>query len=523
MKQNKFLILFFMLLFCGIISEAQSKKESTSAKSGIQQDSSYTDITKPQKSITQGSVTVEGTRINYQAVAGTLILKNNDNKPTCSMFYTAYFKSDINDVSKRPVTFIYNGGPGYSTMLLHIAAWGPQCVYLNDTFRVRASYKTINNDNSLLDASDLVFIDAPGTGFSQIIDKERGGAGDPKEFYGIDEDAHVFATFISQFLSDYSRWNSPKYLFGESYGTFRSAVVANILETDGVSLNGVIQLSQLLNWDNMSESADANPGTNLPYELALPSFAATAWYHHKLSNRSEKVEPLLNEVEDFAMGEYAVALNKGSLLDSVSFRHIAEKLQQYTGVPVAYIMKANLRISGSKFEQTLLGDENRITGRYDSRFSGFAYDPLSEYHEYGPTDSYTGATITAGFNNYVRTVLKYGAGKNFIPVNHDVIRLWNRQHKYPGTAWGGPPNVMPDLARAMIYNPKLKVLLNSGYYDLATPFFQGIYEMHHLPIPATLQKNITIDHYYSGHMVYINPAEHKKLHDNVSKFINSTH
>jgi len=510
----------FLVLFCSIISTAQVKKESVPEKADVQQENS-TNITKPQKSITQGSVTVGGTRINYRAVAGTLIFKNKDEKPTCSMFYTAYFKADESDVSQRPITFIYNGGPGYSTMLLHIAAWGPQCVYLNDTSLIGAPYKIVNNDNSLIDASDLVFIDAPGTGFSRIIDKESGGAGDPKDFYGIDQDARAFATFITQFLSEYNRWNSPKYLFGESYGTFRSAVLANILETEsGISLNGVIQLSQILNYAISSGSFSRdNPGIDQPYELSLPTFTATAWYHHKLPNQPEKLEPLLKEVEDFAMNEYALALNKGELIDSSSFRNIAIKLHQYTGLPVAFIMKANLRISAPSFEQTLLGDEGRITGRYDTRFSGFAYDPLSEYPDYDPTDANTNSPITAVFNNYVRTVLKYGSGWDFIPVNHYVSRQWSFQHFYPRH----PINVMPDLAQAMIYNPRLKVLLNSGYFDLATPFFEGMYEMYHLPIPAILQKNIMIDHYYSGHMVYINPVEHKNLHDNVAKFINSTH
>src|SRR5206468_8658025 len=217
-----------------------------------------------------------------------------------------------------------------------------------------------------------------------------------------------------KFLSDYNRWNSPKYLFGESYGTFRSAVVANILETEnGVSLNGIILLSQLLTYGNMTEMTTENPGEGLPFELVLPSYAATAWYHHKLPNQPPALEPFLNEVENFALNEYAVALNKGAALDAASFNQIADKLHQYTGLPVEYIRKANLRIIGPQFEQTLLGDSSKITGRLDARFSGAAIDPLSEYAQYDPMDSYIDAAFAATFNNYVRTELGFGKGMKY--------------------------------------------------------------------------------------------------------------
>ena len=474
---------------------------------------------KPQKAITHGSVTVAGNRINYQAIAGTMILKNEADTPTISMSYVAYFKEN-DKVDQRPVTFIYNGGPGSSTVWLHMGAFGPQRVYLNDSSRTKPPYKTVNNDYSLLDASDLVFIDAPGTGFGNIITAGRGGAGDRKDFFGIDQDGHAFASFITQFISEYNRWNSPKYLFGESYGTFRSAVVANLLATDdGVGLNGVILLSQLLTFENMSDIATSHPGNDLPYMLALPSFAATAWYHHKLSVMPSSLESFLAEVEHFAMTDYALALNKGSLLDSVSFNQIAEKLHSYTGLTVDYIRKANLRVSGPQFEQSLLGKDNQITGRLDSRFSGEAPDPLSETAQYDPMDSYIDAAFTGTFNNYVRTQLNFGAGIKY-KIFGDVDPWdFTRKKGYDGMF----PNVMPDLANAMIYNPEMKVMLNMGYFDLGTPYFEGKYEMQHLPMPASLQKNIEYDLYYSGHMVYLHPESLKKLHDNVARFIKETH
>jgi carboxypeptidase C (cathepsin A) len=374
----------------------------------------------------------------------------------------------------------------------------------------------VNNDYSLLDASDLVFIDAPGTGFGEVITKRMGGAGEGKDFFGIDQDGRAFADFITEFITEFNRWNSPKYLFGESYGTFRSAVVSNLLQNEGVGLNGVILLSQLLTYANMSDAASEHPGDDKPYELALPSFAATAWYHHKLPNQPSNLEPFLKEVEHFALNDYALALNKGAALDSLSFDQIAEKLHEYTGLTVEYIRKANLRVNGPQFEQTLLGKNNDITGRLDSRFSGPAIDPLSEYAQYDPMDSYIDAAFTATFNNYVRTELKFGKGMKYKTFGD--VHPWDFKRK----GFLGFPNVMKDLAQAMVYNPDLKVMLNMGYFDLGTPYFEGLYEMQHLPMPKSFQKNIEYDFYYSGHMVYLHPESLKQLHDNVARFINSS-
>ncbi|MGN6248604.1 MAG: S10 family peptidase [Ginsengibacter sp.] len=515
MMPKKMVACVFFLFATGL-SFAQTKKENTTVKINIERDT-VINYKKPQTSVTEGSVTVEGKRINYNAVAGTLVLKNSLDTPTLSMSYVAYFKNDEKDNAQRPITFIYNGGPGSSTIWLHMGAWGPERVFINDTSRTKAPYKTVNNDYSLLDVSDLVFIDAPGTGFGEVITKARGGAGDRKDFFGIDEDGRTFRDFIIQFLNQYNRWNSPKYLFGESYGTFRSAVLANLLQNSGVGLNGVILLSQLLTYGNMSDIASSNPGDDQAYELALPSLAATAWYHHKLPNRPADLEPFLKEVENFAMNEYTVALNKGATIDSNSYNEIVTKLHNYTGLPEEYIRKANLRISGPHFEQELLSWENKITGRLDSRFAGDAYNPLSETSEYDPMDSYIDAAFTATFNNYVRTQLKFGKGMKY--KNFGNVGPWNMKR----SGYVGFPNVMNDLAHAMIYNPDLKVMLNMGYFDLGTPFYEGVYEMQHLPMPASLQKNIQFNYYYSGHMVYLHPESLKQLHDNVAKFITSSY
>ena len=517
MKSKSILILSAFLFAFNVSSNAQVKKETTTVKVDVRQDS-INNYKKPQKAVTHSSVTVEGKRISYEAVTGTLVLKDNNDTPTISMSYDAYFKDDEKDVSQRPITFIYNGGPGSATIWLHMGAFGPQRVYLDDVSRTKAPYKTVNNDYSLLDASDLVFIDAPGTGFGEIITKKMGGAGDPKDFYGIDQDGQAFADFITQFITEYNRWNSPKYLFGESYGTFRSAVVANLLGSQkGVGLSGVILLSQLLTYSNMTEAAKGNPGNDLPYQLVLPSFAATAWYHHKLPNQPAKLEPFLKEVEHFVMNDYALALNKGATIDQATFDQTAEKLHNYIGLPVAYIKKANLRVTGPQFEQTLLGDNDKITGRLDSRFAGDAMNPLSENAQYDPMDSYIDAPFTSTFNNYVRNELKFGKGMKY-KISGNTGR-WD----FTRRGFLGFPNVMNDLAQAMIYNPDMKVMLNAGYFDLGTPYFEGEYEMQHLPMPKSLQKNIEYAHYLSGHMVYLHPESLKLLHDNVARFINATH
>ena len=526
----KTFILLSFIIICFTVGSSQTNAqiEKNITETKILTSQADTSLIKPQKSVTQGTVIIKGTTINYKAVAGTIILKDTNDNPACSMFYVAYFKSGVTDESNRPLIFLYNGGPGSSTIWLHMTAWGPKRTYLEDTLRVSAPYKTVNNDYSLLDAGDLIFIDAPGTGFGRIITKEKGGTGEPKDFWGIDQDAKAFAQFITNFLSDYNRWESPKYLFGESYGTFRSAVLSNILETkDNVDLNGIILLSQILDFGNSTDLVTENPGNDLAYELALPSCAATAWYYHKLPNQPEKLEPFLKEVEDFAANEYVLALNKGSMLDTAEFTHIAEKLHQYTGLPVSYIRKTNLRITGYDFEKTLLAGDDMITGRLDTRYPGLSMNPLGEFPLYDPQAATISSAVTSTFNNYVRSTLKFSAAANYITAA-PLWEKWDYRHLAVHQAFGDKydnlfANVLPDLASAMIYNPKMKVMLNMGYFDLATPYMEGIYEMHHLPVPASLQKNISYAFYKSGHMVYLHPESHKLLHDNVVRFISETH
>jgi carboxypeptidase C (cathepsin A) len=494
---------------------------------------------------TDGSVTIGAQHIDYTAIAGTLVVHPKEyddvaqdhpadigtgDKPPeteAAMSYVAYFKKGAAPTT-RPITFLYNGGPGSSTVWLHMGAFGPRrVVTADDTHTPAAPYQLVNNGQSLLDVSDLVFIDAPGTGFGRIA-----GPADSKgkAFWGVDQDAHAFAEFIQSFLGQYGRWNSPKYLFGESYGTTRSAVLSNMLSDEySIDLNGVILLSQILNFDLSDDGAEANPGVDLPYEVVLPTYTAVAWYHHKLPPEAnppanaDGLPALLAQVEHFAMNDYAEALAAGSSLDPAKRDAIANQLHLYTGLTVDYIKKANLRVEGGEFEKNLQTDTNQTTGRLDARFSGPDLDPLSKESDYDPQSSSISSAYVSSFNDYARNVLKYGAGRTFFPFAH--LHEWDSKHQQPGEdrpADSGSLNVMPDLAAAMKTNPLLKIQLDQGYYDLATPYYEGVYEMAHLPIPQNLHANIEIKQYASGHMVYAHQESLQQLHDNVASFITRT-
>jgi carboxypeptidase C (cathepsin A) len=491
---------------------------------------------------TQGAIDVAGQHIAYTAIAGTIPVGSNDTqdaqlgmdgKPQAGsqlalsepkepkdatavarMFYVAYFKKDAK-AEDRPVTFFYNGGPGASTVWLHMGSLGPKhVVTAGDQHLPAAPYKMVDNAYSLLDTSDLVFIDMPGTGFGRLTGKDA-----EKAFWGVDEDANAFARFIARFITKYNRWNSPKYIFGESYGTTRSAVLANILENrKSIDINGVILLSQIFNFTTDIDMPSGNPGVDLPYVLALPTYAATAWYHKKLPQQPAALEPFIKDAEDFAMGPYAHALALGTDLSTEEKQQVAEKLHGFIGLPVAYLLKANLRVSGGEFTKTLQDDQDLTTGRLDTRFSGPTINPLSEQADYDPQSSAISSAYVSLFNDYVRRDLKYGEGQTYLP-----------EALFGGTQWdvvhhGNPIslNVSVDLAEALKTNPRLKVMVNGGYYDLATPFFAAVYEEKHLPIPQSLAKNIEYDWYESGHMVYVRDESLKQLHDRVAAFIKST-
>jgi carboxypeptidase C (cathepsin A) len=492
---------------------------------------------KPSEVRSTGTVIVGGQPIAYDSIAGTLVVhakgwedtdaldadQSDDKdksgpKPEASMYYVAYFKQGAPSAT-RPITFLFNGGPGSSSIWLHMGAFGPVRVVTTDAkHNPPAPYSTVNNDESLLDASDLVFIDAPGTGFSRIAGKDK-----EKAFYGVDQDIHAFTDFITQFLTKYDRWNSPKYVFGESYGTMRGAGLALSLQRADVDLNGVMLLSCILNWDFMPDDPQLNPGIDTPYIVALPTYAATAWYFHKVPNAPADLQAWLAQVQDFATGDYARALMAGNLLAPAEKQRIAERLSAFTGLSVPYLLKTNLRIEYGAFQKELLADQELTTGTLDTRFVGATLDPLSKVATYDPQGAALGAAYVAAYHNYVTDRLHYAPGIQFksgIPI----YGKWDYKHQPPGA--DKPlimlPNVLPDLAEAMKTNPTMKVMVNGGYFDVSTPYFEGWEEMHHLPIPHALQGNIEYHYYQSGHMVYVHQPTLVELHDNVADFIRRT-
>jgi carboxypeptidase C (cathepsin A) len=525
-----------------LTDDTPAAKTEAKSQSTDKADAKSTEKTPPTEVTTEGSVEAGGQHIAYTAVAGTITVGSTDvqdaqlgmdGKPITGselaisepkepkdetafarMFYVAYFKKDAK-AEERPITFFYNGGPGSSTVWLHMGSLGPRHVVTDtDQHLPAAPYKMVDNADSLLDTSDLVFIDMPGTGFGRLVGKDA-----DKAFWGVDEDANAFARFIARFITKYSRWNSPKYLFGESYGTTRSAVLADILENNkSIDLNGVILLSQIFNFTTDIDGPSGNPGVDLPYVLALPTYAATAWYHKKLPQQPAELEPFLKEVEDFTMGPYTHALALGTDLTAEEKQSVAEKLHQYTGLPLAYLLRANLRVSGGEFEKTLQEDQDLTTGRLDTRFSGPNLNPLSEYAEYDPQSSAISSAYVSLFNDYVRRDLKYGEGQTYLPEAQFGTFQWDMSHRSNSVNL----NVAVDLAEALKTNPRLRIMVNGGYYDLATPFFAAQYEEKHLPIPQSLAKNIEFDWYQSGHMVYVRDESLKQLHDRVAAFIKST-
>lgn len=536
MKRLHVLLTFLCLaVACGSSPAKQSDQENSKGDPEATELPS-TRFLKEESQASSGSITVRGTKLAYQAEAGLEVVylkdpKDDDppaphdehgNPPPvpahASMSYVAYFKGDRED-PRRPITFLFNGGPGSSTVWLHMGAFGPKrVVTADDSHSPAAPYRVIDNEYSLLDASDLVFVDAPGTGFGHLRGPDK-----EKAFYGVDQDAHAFANFIVEFLSRHGRWNSAKYLFGESYGTTRAALLAYILQGEkSLDLNGVILLSQILSFDNSADGPQFNPGVDQPYVLALPSYTATAWYHHKLPNQPQAIEPLLTEVEQFALGDYRQALMAGNSLSPQRKAEIAGRLHEYTGLPADYIERANLRINVGEFEKTLLGSET-TAGRLDSRFSGPTIDPMSKEADYDPQSAAISSAYVSAFNDYVRTTLKFGAKMTYKDSN-DVEKIWDYLHQPPGAPIKLPQatNVEPDLAFAMKTNPNLKVMMNGGYFDLATPFFAAMYELQQLPIEPALQKNIEMHFYTSGHMVYAHEPDLKALHDNVAGFIGRT-
>ncbi len=452
----------------------------------------------PPDSVTHAVAHVGGVSIPYTARAGMITLRNDKEQITARMFYTAFTK-DGADRRTRPVTFFYNGGPGSSTIWLRMGSFAPLRVQTsNDKGIPNAPFKLIQNNYSLIDKTDEVFIDAPNTGWSRVM-----GAGTPKDFMGVDQDGRAFTQFIERYITQFGRWNSPKFLFGESYGTTRDCVLVNMLQNAGVQMNGVVLLSSILNF-GLGGLGGGNPigGGDWAYVTYLPTEAAAAWFHRK-AGQGQSLQSFLRGVETFAGGEYLHDLAQGADLSPAQYNNDVARLHSYLGLSDEYIRNSNLRIPYFRFLGALLRNQDEIIGRYDSRYTTYTLDANSDFPEWDPSDvGISGAFVGLGMN-YMTQALKYHTNLQYRPTAYggQLGAKWDfkRGNEDP------PANVTPDLARAMTTNSHLYVFSGNGYFDFATPFFATEYTLNHLGLAPALQSHITYGFYQSGHMVYLNP------------------
>ncbi|MFP4496850.1 MAG: S10 family peptidase [Vulcanimicrobiota bacterium] len=461
--------------------------------------------------VTHHKMTVNGKTFRYTATAGYLNLdirekdKEKDETHKAKVFFISYTLDGIKDTSKRPVTFAFNGGPGCASIWVNLGVMGPRRVVMTDVDQVlHPPYKMEDNQHTWLDFTDLVFIDPIGTGFSKT-EKEK----DLKKHWGVKEDLETVAEFIRLYLSKYKRWSSPKFVAGESYGTTRAAGLSDVLHFQhGIDLNGIILISSVLNF----LTHRFKNGNDLPYALFLPTYTATAWYHKKLSSEYQKnLEKTLKEVEDWVINEYIVALAKGSTLSEEETQSVAQKLSDYTGLSKQYILNSNLRIKDSRFVKELLREEKRTVGRLDSRFKGIDSDAAGESAEYDP--SFSWGPFVAAINQYVRQDLEYENDMGFVFLSNEANKSW----KWDSLENDTTVNVAENLRQSISMNPYLQVLVASGYYDLATPYFATDYTINHLGLDPSLEKNVQIEYFPAGHMMYYHLPSLKKMKEDVKK------
>jgi carboxypeptidase C (cathepsin A) len=462
------------------------------------------DTTWTPTAVTRHSVSVDGQTIDYTATAGYLDMKDNKGKSVAHMFFIAYTKDGVTDKHKRPVTFAFNGGPGSASVWLHMGAVGPRRVELNDKGVSPAPpYHLVNNGNTWLDQTDLVFIDAMSTGYSRADKGE-----DPNQFHGYVNDIKSVGNFIRLYTTQYDRWNSPKFILGESYGTTRAAGLSGYLQDNyNMYLNGIILVSSVLNFQTISFSA----GNDQPYIFFLPTYATTAWYHKMLDAQlqNKTVEQIASQVKHFAEGAYAHALFEGNTITEQDKNRIIDSLHRYTSLPVAYLRRANMRVPAFRFFKMLLRDSAKVIGRYDSRFTGEDIDPLSGTMQYDPSNANISGSFVGAFNAYIRDELKFKTDVDY----KAMANVWPWDY-----AKNQYLNVAPTLHEAMTKNKYLHTWVVCGYYDMATPFAAAEYVVDHMGLTPKQSQRTQLTFYKAGHMVYISKNTIAKLHQDAVRF-----
>jgi len=489
--------------------------------------------TSEEPSVTKHEITIQGSILKYRATAGTMPMEDEQGKLKAKVFFVAYEKetdqaidvgpskvddatfgtttSPVADPAKRPLTFVFNGGPGAAAVWLHLGTAGPRRISLEPDGQVPAPpYRLTENGYTWLDTTDLVFIDPVGTGFSRPAKDEK-----REQFYGTKADINWVADFIRLYVTKYERWLSPQFLAGESYGTTRAAGLSEyLLDRYGIALNGIILISSVLDFQTILLAQNSN---DLPYILYLPTYAASAWYHKKLSDDLQAdLRTTLQEVERWAIGPYVIALAQDGSMDDVQREKVAQRLARYTGLPVDFVRKSNLRVDPHAFQKLLLANQGKLTGRFDARITGFDSEPTWNYPPYDPSLSQYFAIYSTTFNDYVRRTLEY---KSVLPyeVLSEKVRPW----KFEEQGGKGYLSVADNLRSAMVKNPHLKIMFASGYFDLATPYFATCYTVNHLNLHPELRGNITKKFYMGGHMMYHNRASLQRLKADVAAFIRS--
>lgn len=472
---------------------------------------------------TQHTIRLQGQTVSYTATTGTLILKEESEKkgenggesegekPRAAIFFIAYTRDDIEEPASRPITFSFNGGPGSSSVWLHMGLLGPKRVLMDEIGNpTQPPYKLVENEFSLLSETDLVFIDPVSTGYSRPIPGEKA-----KQFHGFKRDIESVGDFIRLYVTRYERWSSPKYLIGESYGTTRSAGLSGYLQDrHGMFINGIMLVSSVLDFSTLQFT----PGNDLPYILFLPTYTATAWYHQRLPDDLQSdLAQALAEARQFATSEYTLALMKGAELSKAEEEQVAAALARLTGLSADYILRSNLRIRIFRFCKELLRQERLTVGRLDSRFTGIDRDAVGEHFENDPSLVNIMGPYTGTFNDYVRRELKYQNDLSY-EILTDKVRPWSYveyQNQYV--------NVAETLRQAISNNRNLRVHIANGYYDLATPFLATEYTFNHLMLDESLRQNLSMSYYEAGHMMYIHLPSLAKLSQELVNFIQASH
>ncbi len=508
--------LFAIIVLCAAVADPapaqrRSRSEQKPAEPPAEKKESEEKKAVPEEKLseTRHRVTIGGRSIEYVATAGTLVLKEEDGEPKASVFFIAYSLAGVEDPAKRPITFSFNGGPGSSSVWLHLGVLGPRRVEMDEEGRpLPPPYRLIANEHSVLDLTDLVFIDPVMTGYSRPAPEE-----DPKQFHGVQEDIESVGEFIRLYTTRYGRWSSPKFLIGESYGTTRAAGLSGYLQRrHGMYFNGIMLVSAILNF----QTARFDAGNDLPHILFLPTYTATAWYHGRLAaDLQEDLRQTLDEVEEFAAGEYATALMKGDRLGGEERERVVARLARYTGLSEEYVRRTNLRIFIFRFVKELLRDRRQTVGRLDSRFTGFDRDAAGDRFEYDPSYAAIQGPYTATLNDYVRRELEFESDLPY-EILTGRVRPWNY-----GEYRNRYVNVAETLREAMTANPHLKVFVANGYYDLATPYFATEYTFDHLGLEPPLAENVSMGYYEAGHMMYIHIPSLVALKRDLAAFIGS--